>query len=130
MGWRMKIYLAGRYDRRVELLGYAGQLGRRHLSTARWLTGAHEGATDPETLLRCAKEDMEDIERSDVLVVFTEDPSVGQTSGGRHVEMGFAMGIDVDVVVVGPIENVFHHLVDADGSRYDTWAEALAEEFA
>jgi len=49
---------------------------------------------------------------------------------GEHLEMGFAMGIDVDVVVVGPIENVFHHLVDADGSRYDTWAEALAEEFA
>lgn len=126
----MKVYLAGRYDRRLELLGYAGQLGRHHLSTARWLTGAHEGATDPETLVRYAAEDLEDIDRSDVLVVFTEDPSIGHTSGGRHVEMGYALASDIEVVVVGPIENIFHHLVEAEGSRYDTWAEALAEEFS
>lgn len=124
----MRVYLAGRYDRRVELLGYSRTLRHPNVCTARWLTGAHEGATDAETLRRCAEEDLEDIEGSDLMVAFTEDPSVGFTSGGRHVEVGYAFGIGVPVVVVGPIENVFHHIIAADRSVYATWADAVAGE--
>jgi len=120
------VYLAGRYDRRRELAEYADALeALGWKSMARWLTGAHEGATDPETLRRCALEDLEDIRASDTLVAFTEDATVGQTSGGRHVETGYAIGLGITVVVVGPIENVFHH----DLRRYATWSEALEEEF-
>ena len=121
------IYLAGRYDRRRELAGYMATLEELGWhSTARWLTGAHEGATDPETLRMCAAEDLTDIRSSDVLVAFTEEATIGHTSGGRHVEMGFALGLAIPVIVVGPVENVFHHLIT---SRYATWAEALEEEF-
>ena len=130
LGWRVKtlgVYLAGRYDRRRELEAYAAQLPDSWRSTARWLTGAHEGATDPDVLRRCAMEDLEDIRQSDVLVAFTEGPDVGHTSGGRHVETGYALSRGLTFIVVGPVENVFHHAADA---VYATWAEALEEEFA
>lgn len=125
---KLGVYLAGRYDRRRELEACAAQLPEGWTSTARWLTGAHEGATDPTTLRACAIEDLVDIRKSDVLVAFTEGPEVGHTSGGRHVETGFAMALGIPVVVVGPVENVFHHLHAT--RRYATWAEALEEEFA
>lgn len=124
---RLGVYFAGRYDRRSELEANARDLPSDWYSTARWLTGAHEGATDPETLRLCALEDLEDIRKSDVLVAFTESPEVGFTSGGRHVETGYALAMGIPVIVVGPVENVFHHL---PGRAYATWAEALEEEFA
>ncbi len=107
----MRIYLASRYDRRMEMLGYAAILeAEGHVVTSRWVRGDHEGATDPETLARCAREDLDDIAGSDLFVTFTETPAVGFTSGGRHVELGYAMGLWIAVVIVGPPENVFHHL--------------------
>lgn len=128
------IYLAGRYDRRRELLGRSLELeavGWR--STSRWLTGAHEGSTDPRTLARCAAEDLEDIVVADAFLAFSETPDVGFTSGGRHVELGFALALigearlgmrgEFRVLLVGPVENVFHHLPQVE--RFETWPEAL-----
>ena len=123
---KLGVYLAGRYDRRRELEAKAAMLPDDWRSSARWLTGAHEGATDPDVLQRCAREDLEDIRSSDVLVAFTEGPDVGHTSGGRHVEVGYAIAMGLPVIVVGPVENVFYHGMP----RYETWEEAIAEEFA
>lgn len=124
---KLGVYLAGRYDRRRELEAYAAQLPGGWYSTARWLTGAHEGSIDPERLRLCAQEDLEDIRKSDVIVVFTEDPlTTGYTSGGRHVETGYAIGMGLPIILVGPVENVFHLIPTR---RYATWAEALEEEF-
>lgn len=43
-------------------------------------------------------------------------------------EDGPPMALGIPVVVVGPVENVFHHLHAT--RRCATWAEALEEEFA
>lgn len=55
-----------------------------------------------------------DIKLSDLLVLLTESASalVGgtATSGGRHVETGFALALGKPVIVVGAPENVFHRL--------------------
>lgn len=110
-------YLAGRYDRREEFqlmvpLFEAVGIGVK----ATWLSGTHEGAEDPATLRWCAEEDLADVAFCDLLVFFSEHRDVGFTSGGRHVELGYALGRRKRVVVIGPIENVFHHAVE----RYES----------
>jgi hypothetical protein len=57
-----------------------------------------------------AIDDLEDIDRSDTLLFFSEDPLVGIPRGGRHVEFGYALGTGKRVCVVGGHENVFHFL--------------------
>ena len=127
-----RVYLAARYDRRPEMLGYTNELERMGYGvTSRWVLGLHEGATEPVTLGQCAHEDLEDIDRADIFITFTETPDIGHTSGGRHVEMGYALAQGLSVIVVGPAENVFHHLsVGTEErlprlARVETWADAL-----
>jgi hypothetical protein len=104
----MRIYLASRYDRRFEMLGVTSVLMRAgHVVTSRWIEGRGEG---PETE---ATEDFEDVLRADCLVSFTEEPAAGvawAARGGRHVEFGLALATGKRLCVVGPRENIFHHL--------------------
>lgn len=117
------VYLAGRYDRREELQGYAARLAERGWSvTSRWLTG-HECADadcTPDELELFAREDLVDIDRAGLVVAFTEDPATaGYQSGGRHVELGYALAWGRSVVIVGPRENVFHWLDNVE--QFDTF---------
>lgn len=112
----MKFYLAGRYGRREELYGIAAMIeGMGHTVTSRWVRGEHEaedGEPQPALARRWAEEDLADIEEADVLVAFTEEPDSSApraSRGGRHVELGYALGIRKAVYLVGPRENVFCH---------------------
>jgi hypothetical protein len=104
-----RIYLAGRYGRRPEL----GQVRRAleafgYLVTSRWLDGHPDGDGNDE---RWAREDLEDIDAAGILVCYAERPGQrGRARGGRHVELGYALGTGKRVILVGPRENVFHHL--------------------
>lgn len=106
----MKIYLAARYSRRHELRGYAQQLRRAgHQVTSRWIYTEHADArkNDAEIALR----DYEDLVAANCLVAFTESPGCGgRNRGGRHVEFGAALALKMVLIVVGPLENVFHSL--------------------
>lgn len=112
----MKIYLAARYSRREELCGYRTQLeALGHVVTSRWLNGNHqvddrglsvEGAQTER--VRFATEDRDDVLSAEVLIAFTEAPRSSNSRGGRHVELGIALGTrSMAVIVVGPRENVF-----------------------
>lgn len=123
----MKIYLAARYSRRLELVGYKDQLqAQGHEVPARWLLGQHqldnEGrpiGEDGEALVEAgsddagyyrekfAQDDYDDVLSSDLLIAFTEEPRSGNSRGGRHVELGLALGRGIPVIIVGPRENVF-----------------------
>ena len=111
----MKIYLAARYSRRVELLAYRDALeALGHTITSRWLHGDHQvddkglsleaHATERE---RFATEDFNDVMSAKLLVAFTEIPRTSNSRGGRHVELGIALGAGLETVVIGPRENVF-----------------------
>ena len=127
----MRIYLAGRYSRRVELCGYRQRLQDiGHTVTSRWLNGKHQLSTDGLSLgaineefvepgndaraaeLRAffAGEDVQDVGAADLLIAFTEEPRAEASRGGRHVECGIAIGLGLAVAIVGPRENVFHWL--------------------
>lgn len=125
------VYLAGRYDRREELQRYAKRLEETgHFAVnSRWLSGAHEMPISSEGVLRpelinpndyatnpldmtadFALDDLSDVDDSDMVISFTEEHTVGYNRGGRHVELGIALGLNKIVAVVGPRENVFHYL--------------------
>lgn len=134
----MRIYLAARYGRRVELLGYKAQLeAQGHTVTSRWLlkeervnvAGApvtEDGQLRLEEAQRFASECVDDVARAHLLIAFTEEPrspAGGVSRGGRHVEMGLALALGRYVIVAGPRENLFCWL----GEVYhaDVWAAVL-----
>lgn len=141
----MKIYLAARYSRREELCRYRAELeAMGHTVTSRWLDGNHQisdygtpinddgesitafGQTERAAQLRqqFAEEDLQDVVDADLLIAFTELPRSSASRGGRHVELGVAIGMRKYVMIVGPRENVFCWLPGIP--VYTTWADARA----
>ena len=136
----MKIYLAARYSRRLELCEYRKQLESiDHVVTSRWLNGDHQvsdagipigesgeklieddGSDSDATSSNCAAElrqqfaieDFRDVVDCDLLIAFTEPPRSQFSRGGRHVELGLALGMMKRVWIVGYRENIFCWLED------------------
>lgn len=128
----MRIYLAARYSRRDELCRYRSDLeALGHHVTSRWLDGTHQlggdglsvQAADAERE-RFALEDHDDVEAAEVVISFTESPRSTSGCGGRHVEFGLAFALDKRCIIIGPRENVFHHLPGVE--HYATWNDFLA----
>jgi nucleoside 2-deoxyribosyltransferase len=69
-----------------------------------------------------ALRDLREIDEADALILFTVDPDTLTRRGGRHVEFGYALGKGKVVAVVGPRENIFHHLPIL---QFNTWEEAV-----
>ena len=111
----MKVYLAAQYARRDELKDHAIVLrGMGVEVTSRWLEEKNPlhtnmGDDTVEFYIETANIDIEDIERADAVVFFSEDPTVGIKRGGRHVEFGYAHAKQKPIYVIGPKENVFHY---------------------
>tara|TARA_Y100000310_G_scaffold308210_1_gene351074 strand:+ start:202 stop:597 length:396 start_codon:yes stop_codon:yes gene_type:complete len=125
----VKFYLSARYGRRAELCEYRDQmLAIGHEVTSRWLDDADaddDGVSMPQgpDYRLIAQMDWMDVVRADVFIGFTEPPGNPWSRGGRHVELGLALGGAVDVWVVGYFENVFCYLQGVD--VFDTWQQAL-----
>lgn len=133
----MKVYLAAPYGSRDTIRGYAQQLTKVGFTvTSSWLAETHdinpgtEGAatalTD-EQVAKHARDDLRDIDQSDLLVLFTS-ASVGvEGGGGRHVETGYALSQlgAPHVIVVGKPENVFHRMTGV--TAVPDWHEAVVE---
>lgn len=149
----MRIYLASRYSRRLEMVGYRDRLQAAGFSvTSRWLNGEHQighdgapigesgealveggaASKDAATLRESfAREDVQDVLSADCVISFTEPPREQSTNrGGRHVEYGIALGLDTvgfksyRLIVVGFRENLFHWIPGVE--FFDTFDEAMA----
>ncbi|MFN0195768.1 MAG: hypothetical protein ACKVT0_03430 [Planctomycetaceae bacterium] len=127
----MKIYLSARYPRREEILRYRSQLQEMgHEVTSRWLIEEPlEGEPDNRRsafelhCLRFATQDFSDLVDADGLIAFT-DPSPNRFSrGGRHIEFGVALGLVKPIILIGPRENIFHHLPGV--AHFVTWEHCL-----
>ena len=131
---RLDIYLAGQYERRDEFREYAHELlAQGYNVTSRWLFNEQDmRLASPSEIKLFAKTDLDDVARSNVLIAFTEPENAGGTStrGGRHVEFGYALNLDMEILIVGPRrENVFHYLI-GDRRIYDKFASKLLHELA
>lgn len=131
----IKVYLAGRYSRRQELCEYARTLREMGFEvTSRWLSGDHEldgrglsVQAIPAERARFAREDWEDVTSADWCISFTEEPRAEKSRGGRHVEFGAALALGLRCVVIGPRENVFHHLPSVVvHPTWDSWLATIA----
>jgi nucleoside 2-deoxyribosyltransferase len=111
-----KVYLAAKYDRRDEMRKHRERLKEVGIEvTSRWLDeqGSLEGnmdEKDDEFYIKTAQVDLEDVCAATFLIFFAEDPRVGVRRGGRHVEFGYALALGIPIAVVGPRENIFHHI--------------------
>lgn len=105
----LKVYLAARYSRKEEMSERAKELENLGISvTSRWL---HEPASaNGLGSEEAAQQDIEDIDTSDLVVLFTESPEEAYVRGGRHFESGYAFGKGKPLITCGPIENTFHHI--------------------
>jgi nucleoside 2-deoxyribosyltransferase len=54
--------------------------------------------------------DLDDIDRADALVLMTMPVGTMFSSGGRMVELGYAIGTGKRIFILGPRENIFCHL--------------------
>lgn len=123
----MRIYVASRFERQVELQGYAAQLrASGHKVTSRWLIEEADEVGAPSTWLghadrlrKYAGIDLEDIEDCDTFMVFTHE---GMARGGMHVEFGYALALGKRIIVVGPRPTLFHYLSRV--LQFDDWASA------
>lgn len=155
----MNIFLSSSYHRRLELCGYRDELvAMGHTVTSRWLAGpnlmlelggqpirlgpeaetAIEAGTmegmyrGPETMLKLARIDIQDIMAAECFINFTEPPESTHSRGGRHVELGFVLGATTllnrmdqgltRIIIVGYRENVFHWLPVVEFA--ETWEQA------
>lgn len=122
----MKIYLAASWSLKGEMRevrDFLHQAG--HQVTSRWIDEpaeqslkARDLAGDSENGARHARQDLEDIDAADCVLVFTE---VASTTGGLHVELGYGLGRGKRVLVCGPRVNVFQCVV----GRYPSLAQAM-----
>ena len=123
----LSVYLAARFSRKAEMRQYADDLASTGIDvTSIWIhddkhewTGAPDDQIPPHALARFAREDLRDIDAADAVVVFTDSPS---SKGGMWVEVGYAIGRDIPLLIVGPVANVFCAVIE---DRYETWPDAL-----
>ena len=124
----MKFYLAARYSRRTELVAYRDDIESwGGVVTSRWLEGNHQISdgeeANPKDARTFAVEDRDDVLAADYVIAFTEEPRATNSRGGRHVELGIALGAGKRVIVVGPRENVFVWLPSV--KHFDGWGEDI-----
>lgn len=119
----VKIYIAAKYARREEMEEIALMLMNAHGYdiTARWVFGGEEGFSQEEIAIF----DLEDVDEADTVISFTERPDM-YTTGGRHVEFGYAIATGKRLVVIGPRENVFHYFPTVE--QFDTLNDWIRSE--
>jgi nucleoside 2-deoxyribosyltransferase len=120
----MKIYLAAMYSRRDEMAKIADRLkGLGFEITSNWVYGAGEAKKDASIAIM----DIRDVDRADVVISFTQPSGSFFTSGGRHVEFGYALGTGKHCIVIGERENVFHYHPRAEAHpTLDAWLEEVS----
>lgn len=125
----MSFYLAAQFSWKDSIAAKKKQLEQLGFKvTSTWT----DEVADPKCSLKdfsgdyhkeMADRDLREINEADVLVAFSVDPDTLTRRGGRHVEFGYALGKGKSVVVVGPRENIFHHLPNV--KQFDSWDEFI-----
>ena len=122
----MKIYIASRYQRRLEMVQRAGEILERypkHQICSRWVAGGEVGLSQRQA----AEMDKQDIESCDLLICFTLPLGTMHSGGGHHWELGYATGLGKDCWIVGEKSQVFHHLPFPELIHFPEWHDALRE---
>lgn len=144
----MKVYLAAPYAARADMALEAMVLqAHGHIITSRWIWATHPiepGTVDAAPahsdyhLRYQTAQDLEDIDGADAVILFTSSWTMEtynlhrhQTiSGGRHVEVGYALAKKKLVIVLGDPENIFHRGACAIAGNWDEVLHLLSDDRA
>jgi len=103
----LKVYIAAPYPWRDSAIGQMRALEQAGFEvTSTWLRQIDVEAD------AYARLDLSDVARADVLVAINPPEWEKGGTGGRHVELGYALALHKRVVLVGNASNIFHHLND------------------
>ena len=106
-----KLFVAAAWSRRGEVQRIKGILEDLGFEcTNRW-----QDLSDDYDARESALLNLHDLHRSEILVLLTDSDS---TTGGYHVEFGLCMARRMPIILVGPRQNIYHHLDLVD--RVDT----------
>jgi nucleoside 2-deoxyribosyltransferase len=116
-----KIYLAACFEQQKEVREKANELQRLgFLCTSSWRFEDSLIPPTPQHLNKCATQDLKDLRDADYFVCLTDQTS---QRGGKHVEFGYALALNMPCLIVGRRENIFHSLSRID--FVESWSEAL-----
>lgn len=113
-----KVYLAAQYRMKEELNDYANWLEDIGVEvTSSWLNEEEDANVQLADLsigkkIEYAQRDLDDIDRSDAIILFTVEPTVCTFRGGRMHEFGYAAAKGKMLIICGPRENIFHYFPD------------------
>jgi len=107
----MIFYFAAKYRWRLVIKQISTKVEAQssHTVVGRWLTGAHDGSSIADQT-RWAREDLEDIDRADCLVIFHLPVDEPEASAGRHIEHGYAIAKGKQIIIVGKSTSVFQYV--------------------
>ena len=101
----LSVYITAPYpcrDRAVEAMNILEGWGCA--VTSRWLK------QDDELTEKYALEDLADVAAADVLFVINPEGWENSGTGGRHVELGYALALGKRIVLLGARSNIFHYI--------------------
>jgi nucleoside 2-deoxyribosyltransferase len=119
------IYLSSRTGRRDELLVAAADCEASGLVVAStWLHAEPVDPEDPAAAAAAAERDLRDLRTAEIFIGFTEPmASASRGRGGRHLELGVAVALNKQILLVGPeYEHIFHRIGDI--ALYPDWPTA------
>lgn len=109
------VYIAAPYQLKDEAIRLGHVLAKHGIELASsWLLTEQMPDSDVE-----ARKDLLDVSAANVFVALNPAAWSNQGTGGRHVELGYALALQKPIVLRGARSNVFHHLprirvVDSD----------------
>lgn len=112
----LKVYVAARYDRKDEVTEIVECLMCDGFTvTSTWHREPYAPKVQlpdlPEDEHRdLALRDIRELDEADVILLLTDPPTEPHVRGGKHVEFGYALAKDKELICCGPAENIFHHL--------------------
>lgn len=105
-------YICARFGRQAEARLFSKKLEMLgHTITSTWVDQVELEMyrdSDPRVWERAAVKDVHEVMESDALIYLSEVEENEWGRGGRHVEFGVALGLEIPIFVIGPKENLFH----------------------
>lgn len=105
-----KVYIAAPSESQAIVKEMAYLLRQNGITiTARWIHEDFKTQNTPALLREWAIKDLEDVAAADILLAFNSEEFRHKGTGGRHVELGYAIALGKPILLYGARTNVFHH---------------------
>lgn len=117
---RPSVYIAAPFEMQMEAVQLAARFKVHGIGcTSRWLTAIDDPCHDAAQMC------LSDVASADAFVCLNPEDYRKRGTGGRHVEMGFALALRKPVFVIGERTNVFHYLDCVSMVRYENNIESM-----